>query len=133
MLVRNVFRVGVLAAALVSSGISGAGTGFAGTGSASAPQPPTITLMPAGVIHVDAPADGSAWTCKGMSLLPLVNLSANVAKQQASTGSAMLDSVPWQASVDLHFPANSTVLWECDSAGSGKTTYKSEAVLQTLP
>ncbi|WP_218026713.1 hypothetical protein [Nocardia inohanensis] len=132
-MVRNVFRVGVLAAALVSLGVSGSGTGLANTGSAAAPQPPTVTLMPGGVIHVDAPADGSAWTCKGMSIVPLVTQRAWMSKKQMSTGSAMMDSVPWTESVDLQFPANVTVLWECDSSGSGKTTYKSEGVLQTLP
>ncbi|APA94339.1 hypothetical protein [Nocardia seriolae] len=89
--------------------------------------------MPGGVIHVDAPADGSAWTCKGMSLVPFVSLTTQVAKNRTSTGSAMADSVPWTASVDLQFPPNTMVLWECDSAGSGHTTYKSEGTLQTLP
>lgn len=135
-MVRNVFRVGLLTAALVSLGVSGSGTGFAassGSGMSPAPQPPRITLMPHGVIHVDAPADGSAWTCKGMSIVPPASQTAQVSRSRVSTGSAMLDSVPWVASVDLQFPANTLVLWECDSAGERDITYKSEGTLQTLP
>ncbi|MFJ4657428.1 hypothetical protein ACIP5Y_39695 [Nocardia sp. NPDC088792] len=136
VLVRTVFRVGLLASTLVSLGVSGSGTGFAansGSSMSPAPQPPTITLMPHGVIHVDAPADGSAWTCKGMSIVPPVSLTAQVSKNHVSTGSAMLDSVPWVPSADLQFPPNTMVLWECDSSGDNDTTYKSEGPLQTLP
>lgn len=133
-LVRNVFRAGVLAATLVTLGISGAQTGFAAnSGSGSTPEPPLVTLKPGGVIHVDAPADGSGWTCKGMSLLPPVTQTARVSNKPVSTGSAMLDSTPWLASVDLQFPPSATVLWECSTPGSGNRTIKSEGVLQTLP
>lgn len=135
-MVRNIFRVGVLATTLLSSAVAGSGTGFAansGSAGFSAPQPPIVTLMPQGLIHVDAPADNSAWGCKGMSLVPFVSLTANLQKSPVSTGSALADSARWMPSADLQFPPNTMVLWECDSAGQGHTTYKSEGTLQTLP
>ncbi|MFE3196131.1 hypothetical protein ACFXHA_44525 [Nocardia sp. NPDC059240] len=129
--------MGVLAGSLVSLGMIGSGTGFAansGSAMSPAPQPPKVTLMPGGVVHVDAPADGSSWHCKGMSIVPLVSLTADVStKAPVSTGSAMIDSVHYVPSVDLPFPANTMVLWECDSSGDADTTYKSEGTLQTLP
>jgi hypothetical protein len=138
IVVQNAFRVGMLAATLVSLGVTGAGTGFAansGSAMRAEPQPPAITLLPHGVIHVQAPADGTAWDCKGMSVSPPAYRTARVMKGYVPTGSAMIDSAQAGTSetADLRLPPDTMVLWECDNNDDEDITYKSEGTLQTLP
>ncbi|MGY4099022.1 hypothetical protein ACW2Q0_05575 [Nocardia sp. R16R-3T] len=115
----KVFRTGlVTVTAAVTMGMFGAGSGHADTGSAGgyAPPAPVYTLLPHGVIRIEAApgASPTGWWCGGASFNP-------PAYVVAPKGAPLPQ--------DLQFPPGSTVDIDCSSG----TNTRARAELQTLP